>query len=298
MPCLRCCRSAVEDALKGFAVLTALGGLAVLLGGLHALLPLGAAATDGVAWFAWCLVVFGGLLLALGAAAATGSWCSLAAPMHCVSGRMCAWAAWLHSALCYCLQVPLMAPDCAPAASARRPPPRSTPAPPWRCCRCKACWPGRARSTPASCAAWRTATKPTACRPSWIGATPTAAWRRAWPACGSCCRRQRRRWAACMRAALRGGRRTPGEPRPARSAPRLLPALLPSALACWLARPTPTHTTCLPRRPAGTAGAGMRRAATRCCRGRPAPARPATTPRPPASRAPTPRPRATPPAGP
>lgn len=68
------------------SLLTALGGLACLLLGVHALLPMGAAATDpDVAWFAWVLCTAGALLVALGAAAATGSWCSLTAPLHCVS---------------------------------------------------------------------------------------------------------------------------------------------------------------------------------------------------------------------
>lgn len=83
---LDCCRSAVKDALKGVALLTALGGLAALLLGIHGMLPLGAAATDpSVAWFAWTLCVAGGLLLVLGATAAVGSSCGLVAPAHCVS---------------------------------------------------------------------------------------------------------------------------------------------------------------------------------------------------------------------
>lgn len=85
---LECCQAAVKDALKGISVLTALGGLAALLGGLHALLPLGAAvaADPSVSWFAWVLCVAGGLMLALGIAAVAGSWCRLAGPLHCVSG--------------------------------------------------------------------------------------------------------------------------------------------------------------------------------------------------------------------
>lgn len=42
--------------------------------------------------------VVGGLLLALGMAAATASWCSLTAPMHCVSAA----AACLHLELAPC----------------------------------------------------------------------------------------------------------------------------------------------------------------------------------------------------
>ena len=53
---LLCCQSAVKDALKGASCLTALGGLACLLGGVRALLPLGATAADpSVAWFAWAM---------------------------------------------------------------------------------------------------------------------------------------------------------------------------------------------------------------------------------------------------
>lgn len=84
---LFCCQGALKDALKGVSCLTALGGLACLLGGVHALLPLGATAADpSIAWFAWVMCVVGGLLLALGMAAATASWCSLTAPMHCYTG--------------------------------------------------------------------------------------------------------------------------------------------------------------------------------------------------------------------
>lgn len=81
-----CLGRAVRDMLKGIGVLTALGGLVPLLLGVRALLHLGAAvAVPDVAWLAYILLFFGGLLVVLGLGAATGSWCSLAAPAHTVS---------------------------------------------------------------------------------------------------------------------------------------------------------------------------------------------------------------------
>lgn len=53
---LYCCQGALKDALKGISCLTALGGLACLLCGVRAMLPLGATVADpSVAWFAWVL---------------------------------------------------------------------------------------------------------------------------------------------------------------------------------------------------------------------------------------------------
>jgi hypothetical protein len=89
MACLQCCQSAIKDALKGISLLTSLGGLACVLLGAHALLPLGAAAAAdiNVAWFAYVLLAVGAIQLLLGLAAATGSWCGLTAPLHCVSAN-------------------------------------------------------------------------------------------------------------------------------------------------------------------------------------------------------------------
>ena len=101
MACCQCCQSAIKDALKGISLLTALGGLACVLLGTHALLPLGpaAAADINVAWFAYVLLGAGGIQLLLGLAAATGSWCGLTAPLHCVSPASgCCWR-WLSGRL-------------------------------------------------------------------------------------------------------------------------------------------------------------------------------------------------------
>lgn len=101
MACCQCCQSAIKDALKGISLLTALGGLACVLLGAHALLPLGpaAAADINVSWFAYVLLGAGAIQLLLGLAAATGSWCGLTAPLHCVSAAA-GDAAWRRLPAC------------------------------------------------------------------------------------------------------------------------------------------------------------------------------------------------------
>lgn len=80
------CAGALRDGLRGIAVLAALGGLAGLLLGLRALLPLGASALDPtVSWFALLLCSAGLVLVLLGGTAGLG----FAGPIHCVSaGRV------------------------------------------------------------------------------------------------------------------------------------------------------------------------------------------------------------------
>lgn len=166
------CASVLRDALRGIAVLAALGGLAALLLGLHALLPLGSAALDPtISWFALLLCATGLVLVLLGGTAGLGCM----GPIHCVStarhARQSARPGFAHD------RVPLLAPQRragpAPAAkrwrllrqpvgaSPSRFATRSSQAPAWRCCPSPPCWCGPTSRTASSCAGWQTATRAT-----------------------------------------------------------------------------------------------------------------------------------------
>lgn len=77
-----CLQSCVKDALRGIALLTALGALGLLLCGLHALSW--ATVTDlAVSWFALLASFLGGALCLLGCLGSLG----LAPAIYCVSAR-------------------------------------------------------------------------------------------------------------------------------------------------------------------------------------------------------------------
>ena len=101
----------LQDCLRGISVLTALGGLALALLGVHALLPLGVSAADpAIAWFGQLLVALGALVLCLGLAAGMGPACSRSAPLHCVSRAGLVASQALHHR--YLSSLPIRLPPC------------------------------------------------------------------------------------------------------------------------------------------------------------------------------------------